>query len=265
MADNKKRQVNIEVLRIIAMLLVLFGHYVIPYYGNVTQEMVHTDLWKAIGIAESKSWSFVCVPSFVIISGYFGIHWKWRSFANYLFQIAFWGGFIYLITLFLGMHDLVWSKLFKNIFCSMWGVNWFFSAYLGLYMLAPIINAFVEKSSAKELLWMVLAFFCFQTFYGWIMKLSEFREGMATTSFLGYYLLGAYLRKTTLKCFHWNATLNMCIFLGIGFFCVCANCLTQYFGINKDIYSYISPLQILQTAYLFLFCKSFDNTLLIIT
>lgn len=258
MADNKKRQVNIEVLRIIAMLLVLFGHYVIPYYGNVTQEMVHTDLWKAIGIAESKSWSFVCVPSFVIISGYFGIHWKWRSFANYLFQIAFWGGFIYLITLFLGMHDLVWSKLFKNIFYSMWGVNWFFSAYLGLYMLAPIINAFVEKSSAKELLWMVLAFFCFQTFYGWIMKLSEFREGMATTSFLGYYLLGAYLRKTTLKCFHWNATLNMCIFLGIGFFCVCANCLTQYFGINKDIYSYISPLQILQTAYLFLFCKSFE-------
>lgn len=253
---KSNRLVNIEILRIIAMLLVLFGHYVIPYYGNVNQEMVHTDLWKAIGIAESKSWSFVCVPSFVIISGYFGIHWKWKSFINYLFQIAFWGGIIYLITFVLGMHDFVWPKLFKNIFCSMWGVNWFFSAYLGLYMLAPIINAYVEKSSEKELLWMLLAFICFQTFYGWIIKVNEFREGLTTTSLLGYYMLGAYLKKTTLKYFHWNATVNFCVFLGIGFFCVIVNCVTQYLGATKDIYSYISPLQILQTAYLFLFCKS---------
>lgn len=89
---KNNRLVNIEILRIIAMLLVLFGHYVIPYYGNVTQEMVRYDLFKAISIAGSKSLSFVCVPSFVIISGYFGIHWKWKSLANYLFQIAFWGG-----------------------------------------------------------------------------------------------------------------------------------------------------------------------------
>lgn len=253
---KNNRLVNIEILRIIAMLLVLFGHYVIPYYGNVTQEMVRYDLFKAISIAGSKSLSFVCVPSFVIISGYFGIHWKWKSLANYLFQIAFWGGFIYLLTLLLGMHNFSAFKFLQHIFCSMWGVNWFFSAYLGVYMLAPIINAYVEKSTEKELLWMVLAFFCFQTFYGWIIKIDELRDGLTTTSLLGYYLLGAYLKRTTLKCFHLDAKTNMLVFLGIGLFCMALNCATQYIGFKKDVYSYISPLQVLQTAYLFLFCKS---------
>lgn len=62
-----KRQINIEVLRIIAMLLVLVGHFNIACNGDVTYELVHTNLLKAIGIAEVKSWTFVCVPCFIVI------------------------------------------------------------------------------------------------------------------------------------------------------------------------------------------------------
>lgn len=78
MTKNKKRQINIEVLRIIAMLLVLVGHFNIACNGDVTYELVHTNLLKAIGIAEVKSWTFVCVPCFIVISGYFcfiGVRW----------------------------------------------------------------------------------------------------------------------------------------------------------------------------------------------
>lgn len=101
MTKNKKRQINIEVLRIIAMLLVLVGHFNIACNGDVTYELVHTNLLKAIGIAEVKSWTFVCVPCFIVISGYFGIHWKWKGLFNYLFQIGFWGG-----------HGLYYHKAF---------------------------------------------------------------------------------------------------------------------------------------------------------
>ena len=88
----KKRQVNIELLRIIAMLLVLLNHSTWnAHYFNIG--MVHTDLLKSIGVLEVYSWIFVCVPCFVVISGYFGIHWKWKGLFNYLFQIGFWGGY----------------------------------------------------------------------------------------------------------------------------------------------------------------------------
>lgn len=88
---NKKRLVNIELLRIIAMLLVLLNHSTWnAHFFNIG--MVHTDLLEAVGVLQVYGLIFVCVPCFVVISGYFGIHWKWKGLFNYLFQIGFWGG-----------------------------------------------------------------------------------------------------------------------------------------------------------------------------
>lgn len=93
----KKRELNIEILRIISMILVLLNHsHWNAKYFNI--EMVHNDLLQSIGVLEIYSWIFVCVPCFIVISGYFGIHWKWKGLFNYLFQIGFWGGLIYIVT-----------------------------------------------------------------------------------------------------------------------------------------------------------------------
>lgn len=89
---TKQRQTNIELLRIFSMLMVLVIHYNVATNGQTTHDMVITEPWKAVGIACLKSLSFICVNCFIIISGYFGIKWKWKSLWNYLFQIAFWGG-----------------------------------------------------------------------------------------------------------------------------------------------------------------------------
>lgn len=240
------------------MLLVLLGHN--DYNGLVTYELVHTDLLKAIELAEIKSWTFTCVPSFVVISGYFGIRWKWKGLFNYLFQISFWGGLIYLITYFIGLHDFSGVKILQNMTCFLHTGNWFFVAYLGLYMLSPILNAFIESASEKKMLYMTFAFFLFQTIFGWILKHEEFYYGLTTTSLIGWYLIGGMLRKTSLKCFHLSAKMNFLVFLGVGFLCVIINVATIYVGIEKDIYSYISPLQVIQTTYLFLCFKELHIT-----
>ena len=240
------------------MLLVLLGHN--HYNGLVTYELVHTDLLKAIELAEIKSWTFTCVPSFVVISGYFGIRWKWKGLFNYLFQISFWGGLIYLITYFIGLHDFSGVKILQNMTCFLHTGNWFFVAYLGLYMLSPILNAFIESASEKKMLYMTFAFFLFQTIFGWILKHEEFYYGLTTTSLIGWYLIGGMLRKTSLKCFHLSAKMNFLVFLGVGFLCVMINIATIYVGIEKDIYSYISPLQVVQTTYLFLCFKELHIT-----
>lgn len=253
---KKQRQVNIEILRIIAMILVLVGHYNRPINGDVSYDLMHSDALKAIGIAELKSWTFVCVPCFVMISGYFGIKWKRRGLMNYLFQILYWSILVYLLCYCLGVIDFNITKLGTRVFTSILG-NWFFFCYLGVYMLAPLVNAFAEKSSENEIRNMVLAFFGFQTVFGWILKVNgEFAMGMTSISLLGYYLLGAYIKRTSATIFKMGALANLISFIAIGQVCVLLNCATQYLGFEKDVYSYISPLQIMQTIFLFLFCKT---------
>lgn len=253
--ENKKRQTNIELLRIIAMVLVLLSHSTwSAHYFDIS--MVHTDLLESIGVLEVYGWIFVCVPCFVVISGYFGIRWKWKGQFNYLFQIGFWGGLVYLLTWIVGLHDFQITKMIKNMVCFLGGVNWFFAAYLGLYMFAPILNAFIDKASEKQMMWMTLAFFVFQTMFGWILKSGEFYYGLTSTSLIGWYLIGGWLRKSTLKCFHLKPWQNMAIFLAVGQICVAIALVAAYMGIKKGTYSYISPFQVVQTTYLFLFCRS---------
>ena len=85
----QKRSSNIELLRILSMFLVLMIHYIpsrtLPTHGTLAHDTLGTlfDL-------ELRSISFVCVNCFILISGYFGIRWKLKSFSNLLFQILFW-------------------------------------------------------------------------------------------------------------------------------------------------------------------------------
>lgn len=253
----KYRQVNIELLRIFSMLMVLVIHYNVATNGQTTHEMVMTEPWKAVGVASLKSLSFICVNCFIIISGYFGIRWKWKNLCNYLFQISFWGGIVHLIAVALGFSVFSISHLLDNALLFLIHGNWFFVSYLALYMLAPILNAYIEKVDAKQLGWMVLAFYAFQTLFGWIFKnCIEFSQGLTFVSFMGLYLLGAYLKRTDMECFKWKARANLMVYIGVGLLCIGISMLSNYIGFSKDIYSYISPLQILQTIYLFLFFKA---------
>lgn len=111
----KKRELNIEILRIISMVLVLLNH---SYWnaGFFKIDMVHSDLLLSVGVLELYGWIFVCVPCFIVISGYFGIRWKWKGLFNYLFQIGFWGGLVYLLTWGMGMHAFEPANMLKNMF-----------------------------------------------------------------------------------------------------------------------------------------------------
>lgn len=95
---KKTRQSNLELLRIVSMLLVMLVHY-LPEREPATTEMVIIRPLKAFLNFELKSVSFICVHCFILISGYFGIRWKWNSFLSLIFQILFWfflGAFVAL-------------------------------------------------------------------------------------------------------------------------------------------------------------------------
>lgn len=87
--EPQERSSNIELLRILSMFLVLMIHY-IPSRTLPTHDTLAHDTLGTLFDLELRSISFVCVNCFILISGYFGIRWKLKSFSNLLFQILFW-------------------------------------------------------------------------------------------------------------------------------------------------------------------------------
>ena len=190
----KVRQSNMELLRIIAMFLVLLVHTDFfslgaPSASDCVNAPVDSSLkvfFEAISIA--------CVDIFVCLSGWFGIRPSVRGFSNFIFQCLFWLIGLYIFTLIIGTSSLSKEGL-KGCF-ALTKLNWFIKAYILLYILAPVLNAFIEKASQKDFRNVLIAFFTFEFIYGWIFSGStqHIQSGYSTISFIGLYLLARYVR-----------------------------------------------------------------------
>ena len=138
------RDSNIELLRIIAMFLVLLVHtdfysLGIPSTKHITQQPLDSTLRFLV-----EALSIVCVNVFVLISGWFGIRPKAKGICNFLFQCLFFSLGIYAVTLLVGTSKFSADGLLGCI--TLTRQNWFITAYLLLYILSPILNAFVEHT-----------------------------------------------------------------------------------------------------------------------
>lgn len=190
----KVRQSNMELLRIIAMFLVLLVHADFfslgaPSASDCVNAPVDSSLkvfFEAISIA--------CVDIFVCLSGWFGIRPSVRGFSNFVFQCLFWLIGLYIITLLIGTSTFSIQGIKGCL--ALTKLNWFIKAYILLYILAPVLNAFVEKASQKEFRNVLIAFFAFEFVYGWIFSGStqHIVGGYSTISFTGLYLLARYVR-----------------------------------------------------------------------
>lgn len=243
-----KRESNLELLRIVSMMLVLLVHYVGTV--SITPETLHHNGLLSVSITLFHSLSVVCVNCFILISGYFGITWKLKSFLSLLYQIIFWLIIVYVFSSFLG-HEYKFYGLLE--IGKYFGERWFVPAYLGLYMLSPVINAYTSQSDSKTLGRFILLFYVYSTVIGYFLHSREFDEGMSVISLVGLYLIGAFLKKADLKIFNLKASYNLITYLMLALLLTSMNLALLYCGINKSPLGYLNPLVIAMSIYLFLF------------
>ncbi len=236
------------------MLLVLLIHYV-PTRTTPSPESLENDFWGTVINLELKSLSFVCVNCFVLISGYFGIKWRLKSFSNLLFQVLFWLAVGIVLSRVLNLGDsadwLIGSWKYLK-------ARWFISAYVCLYIVAPLINAFVGQASQRQLGLYIILFYLFSTVYGYFILAEEFNEGMSMISLVGIYLTGAYLRRYSLRITSFKASVDLLVYLSLGVLLVLCSLIVYRLGINKSLYGYLNPLVLLSSVYLFLFFKKIN-------
>lgn len=184
-----KRQSNIEILRIIATLMVIMVHTAFFSIGL-------PQTFNAAGLVVS-SIQILAIPAvdiFVLISGYFHIKPKVKSLANYLFQIFFYSISIYLLSLLLGQCKLSVHGIMECFFMT--DANWFIKSYLLLFIISPMLNAFVDGSSKNMHKIVISAMLAYQTIFDFAtMADLSIRNGYSTMSFILLYLIGSYIRK----------------------------------------------------------------------
>lgn len=152
---KKERLINIEILRIIAMVFVVLLHYL----GKGSTLLAWGDpafgvnTWIAWGL---EAFALVAVNVYVIISGYFLVEsdFKINRIIKLWFQIFFYSAGIWLLFLALGMVPAdfsggYWISMFLLPVTS--GHYWFASTYIFVCLIAPFLSVAARKMSKRQL------------------------------------------------------------------------------------------------------------------
>ena len=188
-----------ELLRMISMLMVTTLH-----------ALGKTDLLEAFGNSLSvNGWiawtlealSICAVNVFMLISGYFLIEsrFQWKRLAEIVFQTVFYSAGVFAVFWLTG--NLQSDE--KDLYHALHGVlpihmnlYWFITAYVGLYLLLPMITAGVKALSEKQLRIMIITLLTYECLFKSLLPvvLEEDSKGYSTFWFLIVFLVGAYFR-----------------------------------------------------------------------
>ena len=130
----KSRKSNFELLRIVAMFMVLVLHADFVALGVPLRDDVMSYPVLSTLKVFMEALSIVAVNVFVLISGWFGIRPSLRGIAKFLFQCLFFAIGAYVVMLICGNVELTLKGVADSLMLT--GASyWFIIAYLCLYLL----------------------------------------------------------------------------------------------------------------------------------
>lgn len=193
----KQRMYNIELLRIVSMLLVILTHF----WGHGIDLIAIEPFTFAYYIGWLfKGMSLVSVNLYVLISAFFLCESKFslKKLVLICLEVEFYSITLYFISLF--MKWTVFSPLgcIKAMLPIMSSEYWFATAYVGLLLLTPILNFTIKHMNRRQhefsiivlsLLFSVLPNMFFYS--RWL----NFGEGTGIVWLCVLYFVGSYIRR----------------------------------------------------------------------
>ena len=229
---------------LMVMNLHTFSQPKILDFGDLT-------VWKALDFFREAT-SISAVNLFVVISGYFSIKWKLKSFLSLIFQVFFWIFLIYITLISTNIIDFdLKNFVVRSNFIAT--AYWFITVYIGLYLLSPLLNIHAEivfiSGGGKKYLYYVILFFFLQ-FYYQLCGSSSFMNGYSILSFCGCYMIGRYIRLTDLTLSRSTTVWGILI---TTFLIAISGIVGRLFG--KELFIYNQPFVVAQTIFIFCFFK----------
>lgn len=235
---SNQRDINIDIIRIVACLMVVTMHAPMPNEN-------------AIGIfnAALSYYNAPCIGLFFMVSGALllpikgdGIDFLKRRFTKIAGPTIFWSIFYIACRYFFdGTSEGIAKSILSIPFSPQGhGVMWFMYTLAGLYLIAPIISAWLERASKKEIE-IYLSIWILTTCYPLLKLFLTTQTGETSilyylSGFAGYFLLGYYLKK-------YPKAISYTILLPAIIIAICAPivCKILHFEVNMyDMFWYLS-------------------------
>lgn len=149
---KQNRNSSIELLRIIAMVMIVFHHFCVHGGFEYDCESINIPrLWYNFISMGGK----IGVNIFILISGYFliedkGYSLNWKRLARFWGQVFFYSTTITLFCQFLGIGSVGISRIARAFFPIIFRYKWFASTYFVLYLMHPFLNKFLRNLNRKE-------------------------------------------------------------------------------------------------------------------
>lgn len=166
-----KRNSNIELLRIISILLIIGHHF--SFYSGIEYQSLSINNFILLFLMFGGK---VGANIFMIISGYFsvvGSKSNYKKIFKLWIQVLFYSVGIYLFLSITNIISFNFSDLFKSLFPITFDKYWFASCFIIIMIFSEYLNNFLVKMSKKDyrnfiilciILWSVLPFITTQKY-----------------------------------------------------------------------------------------------------
>lgn len=228
-----KRESNIELLRIISMIMIILSHY--TCHNGVDSFSLNIGFNRLL--LEITTLGNIGVIIFVLITGYFGIESKkvFRFKKLYLLLTQILSYSLIILILFLIFNgDFVSTKMIiKSIFPISFEIYGFLSVYIILYIFTPFINKFLYTLNRSEHLILILISLFIFSILGTINTCTYYANDLV--QFILYYVIGAYLKLYKNNIFS-NKKNNLIIFFGTLLIMITSVIVLDSIGLKFDIF-----------------------------
>lgn len=240
------RNLNIEALRVIAMLSILLLH--ISGRLFVSEDNVVHAAELAV-----RSYFFIGVSTFAFISGYYGVKWNIGKFLKYESMAVMWGVIIFMSNiLLLGGGELKSILLFIPILSE---VCWYYSAYVLLMLVSPFLNDKIKSMDLRQysLILILMMIIC----YGGNFVFH--RNGTTFNLLFFIYFLGQYIRRRNFELSTGKALLIFFMSTTLTAVAVCASSNIMEGKLIRFICNNHNPLIIISAISLFFAFKNMKS------
>ena len=264
-AADAKREMNFELLRIIAMVMVVTLHY----WGK-------THFLDNVPASEPGfyvAWFFesccICaVNCYVLLTGSCMCEkgFKISRVLRLWLQVVEYTVILYLVSCLAGMNSFELSGLKKSLLPITNETYWFMTKYLFLLILSPFLNLLIEKCDKLHLGALCGSLLAVFSLLPSIFHYSDFlnlARGYSLPWFVCLYIFGAYIKKFGVpffaskgKCLAGYFVSVLCIFVPRVIFGILKCYADKDIGYAKELYSYNFVFTLFSALFLFVFLKN---------
>lgn len=192
--QGKLRQSNFELLRIISIFLIMVVHANYKSFGMPQPEDIRQTPFLSFCYVGLENICIVCVDVFVLLSGWFGVHPKFKSIGGLIFQCIFFNLLLSSSFPLAGMSEFSVSSIIQSFI----SYPHFVVCYTVMYLLTPVLNSFIENATKKSFAIFLSVYYAWAFIFGWLLWKDEgFFNGNTALSFVGLYMLARFIRLHT--------------------------------------------------------------------